>query len=47
MPGAPGLAGPRPKWLVVDPAEASLRLQLLEDGLTRPWPTTPYQTVSG
>ncbi|MBM0275336.1 PBSX family phage terminase large subunit [Micromonospora tarensis] len=34
VPGATGLTGLRPEWTVVDPAAASLRLQLHEDGLT-------------
>ncbi|MFI5852278.1 PBSX family phage terminase large subunit [Micromonospora chalcea] len=34
VPGATGLTGLRPEWTVVDPAAASLRLQLHEDGMT-------------
>lgn len=34
VPGASGLTGLRPEWTVVDPAAASLRLQLHEDGMT-------------
>jgi PBSX family phage terminase large subunit len=34
VPGAASLTGLRPEWTVVDPAAASLRLQLHEDGLT-------------
>ncbi|MEU8821814.1 phage terminase large subunit [Actinoplanes sp. NPDC048796] len=34
VPGAPGLSGVLPEWTVVDPAAASLRLQLFEDGIT-------------
>lgn len=34
VPGAAGLRGLRPEWTVVDPAAASLRLQLHEDGMT-------------
>ncbi|MEU7590690.1 phage terminase large subunit [Micromonospora sp. NPDC049230] len=34
VPGATGLQGVRPEWTVVDPAAASLRLQLHEDGMT-------------
>lgn len=34
VPGAPGLTGIAPEWTVVDPAAASLRLQLHEDGMT-------------
>lgn len=34
VPGATGLRGVRPEWIVVDPSAASLRLQLHEDGMT-------------
>lgn len=34
VPGTTGLKGLRPEWTVVDPAAASLRLQLHEDGMT-------------